>query len=248
MNFTFGIITLNNVENINKVIDSIEIQNIPNYEIIIVGCKKTFNLTTLNKLKRKNCICIPFDETIYPGWITKKKNIITQNAKYENIVYMHDYVVLDNNWYKGYLKNGNNFDVIINPIQNLDGSRFRDWVLNMFFLRGQYLINENRTNPTINAPDQWIQTSEHVIEKYGINPYLQAHFLSYDDDGKTWQKYIYISGAYWVAKKNVMEEIPLNENLLWFQSEDIDWCQRVRNKYIFSCNKYSICKFIKQKD
>jgi glycosyltransferase involved in cell wall biosynthesis len=248
MDFTFGIITINNIENINKVIDSIEAQNIPNYEIIIVGCNKTFNLTTLNKLKRKNCTCIPFDESMYSGWITKKKNIITQNAKYENIVYMHDYIVLDNNWYKGYLKNGNNFDVIINPIQNFDGSRFRDWVLNMFFLRGLYLINENRTNPTINAPDQWIQTRESVIEKYQINQNTQVHFLSYDLDGKEWQKYIYISGAYWVAKKNVMEEIPLNENLLWGQSEDVDWCQRVRNKYIFSCNKYSICKFIKQKD
>ena len=248
MNFTFGIITINNIENINKVIDSIEVQNIPNYEIIIVGCNKTFNLTTLYKLKRKNCMCIPFDESMYSGWITKKKNIITQNAKYENIVYMHDYIVLDNNWYKGYLKNGNNFDVIINPIQNFDGSRFRDWVLNMFFLRGLYLINENRTTPTINAHDQWIQTRESVIEKYQINPNMQAYFLSYDMDGKEWQEYIYISGAYWVAKKNVMEEIPLNENLLWGQSEDVEWSQRVRNKYIFSCNKYSICKFIKQKD
>jgi hypothetical protein len=247
MNFTFGIITINNIENINKVIDSIEIQNIPNYEIIIVGCDKTFNLTTLNKLKRKNCVCIPFDETIYPGWITKKKNIITQNAKYENVVYMHDYIILDDNWYNGYLKYGNNFDIIVNVIQNYNGERFRDWVLNMFFLRGQYLINENRINPIVNAPDQWIQKGEHVIEKYQINPNIQAHFLSYDDDGKEWQQYIYISGTYWVAKKYVMDEFPLNENLMWAQSEDIDWCQRVRNKYMFKCNKYSTCKLIKQK-
>jgi hypothetical protein len=247
MNFTFGIITINNIENINKVIDSIEIQNIPNYEIIIVGCNKTFNLTTLNKFKRENCLYIPFDETIYPGWITKKKNIITQNAKYENIVYMHDYVILDDNWYNGYLKYGNNFDIIVNVIQNSNGERFRDWVLNMFFLRGLYLINENRTMPRINAPDQWIQKSEHVIEKYHINPNIQAHFLSYDDDGKEWQKYIYISGTYWVAKKDVMDEFPLNENLMWAQSEDIDWCQRVRKKYMFKCNKYSTCKLIKQK-
>jgi len=247
MNFTFGIITINNIENINKVIDSIEIQNIPNYEIIIVGCDKTFNLRTLNKLKRKNCLYIPFDETIYPGWITKKKNIITQNAKYENIVYMHDYILLDDNWYNGYLKYGNNFDIIVNIIQNSNGERFRDWVLNMFFLRGQYLINENRTIPRINAPDQWIQKGENVIEKYKINPNIQAHFLSYDDDGKEWQKYIYISGAYWVAKKYVMDEFPLNENLMWGQSEDIDWCQRVRNKYMFKCNKYSTCKLIKYK-
>jgi hypothetical protein len=246
MNFTFGIITLNNIENISKIIDSIEIQNIPNYEIIIVGCNKTFNLISLNKLKRTNCICIPFDESIYKGWITKKKNLITQNAKYENIVYMHDYIVLDNNWYKGYLKNGNNFDVIINSIYNLDGTRYRDWILNMFFLRGLHLINGNRTNPTINAPDQWIQTRESVMEKYQINPYSQVHLLDYNDDGKQWQNYIYISGAYWVAKKHVMEEFPLNENLLQSQSEDVEWCQRLRNKYSFTFNKYSACKLLKQ--
>ena len=46
MNFTFGIITNNNITNLYKIIDSIELQNIPNYEIIIVG----FN-TNLNKKK-----------------------------------------------------------------------------------------------------------------------------------------------------------------------------------------------------
>jgi hypothetical protein len=248
MDFTFGIITINNIENINKIIDSIEIQNITNYEIIIVGCNKTFNLTTLNKLIRKNCTCIPFDESMYSTWITKKKNIITQNAKYENVVYMHDYIILEDNWYSGYLEYGNKFDVIINPIKNLDGTRFRDWILNMYFLRGLYLVNDIRTKPIINAPDQWIQRDEDVINKYDINPYQQVHFLSYDNDGKELQQYIYISGTYWVAKKHIMEEFPLNENLLWCQSEDVEWCQRLRNKYIFSCNKYSICKFIKQKD
>lgn len=247
MDFTFGIITIDNIENIIKMIDSIEMQNIPNYEIIIVGCNKTFNLITLGKLKRKNCICIPFDESIYVGWVTKKKNMITQNAKYENVVYMHDYFILEDNWYSGYLNYGNKFDVIINPLKNLDGTRFRDWVLNMFFLKGQYLINENRPTTIINAPDEWIQNNENVIEKYKINPYQQAHSLSYDDDGKQWQSYIYISGSYWVAKKHVMEEFPLNENLLWGQSEDVEWCQRLRHKYIFTCNKNSTCKLLKQK-
>jgi len=249
MDFTFGIITFNNIENINKIINSIERQNIPNYEIIIVGCNKTFNLTSLNKLKRKNCSCIPFDESIYSVWITKKKNLITQNAKYENVVYMHDYIILEDNWYSGYLEYGNKFDIIINPIKNLDGTRFRDWVLNIHFLQGLYLINENRTKPIINACDEWIQNDVNIIinRKYNIEQYSPWHLLDYNDDGKEWQKYIYISGAYWVAKKHVMEEFPLNENLLWLQSEDVEWCQRVRNKYIFSCNKYSICKLTKQK-
>jgi hypothetical protein len=239
MNFTFGIITNNNITNLSKIINSIEMQNIPNYEIIIVGCN-----THLNK---KNCICIPFDESIYPGWITRKKNIITKYAKYENIVYMHDYIELDEKWYCGFLNYGNTFDVLINPIQNLDGSRFRDWILNINFLCGKELLNGQRTRPVINAPDEWIQINENVVNKYNIDMNNKTHYLSYDDDGKHWQKYIYISGSYFVVKKYVIEEFPLNENLLHGQGEDVDWIQSLHKKYVISFNNKSISKLLKQK-
>ena len=87
MNFTFGIITSGNSEdNINLIIDTIESQNIPFYEIIIVGqAHLNRNLTRI----------IPFDENIKKAWITKKKNLITKHAKYENIVYLHDYIKFD---------------------------------------------------------------------------------------------------------------------------------------------------------
>ena len=49
-----------------------------------------------------NVSCAPLTTNNNILYNSKKKNIITQNAKYENIVYMHDYIVLDNNWYKGY--------------------------------------------------------------------------------------------------------------------------------------------------
>jgi hypothetical protein len=65
-------------------------------------------------------------------WITKKKNLITQNAKYENIVYLHDYIIFDENWYEGFLKFGDDFHVCMTKIINTDGSRFRDWTLSPF--------------------------------------------------------------------------------------------------------------------
>jgi hypothetical protein len=46
--------------------------------------------------------------------------------------------------------------------------------------------------------------------------------------------------SFGVDTEKFKEEIPLNENLLWGQSEDVEWSQRVRNKYIFSCNPVSI--------
>ena len=36
----------------------------------------------------------------------QEKNLITPNATYENIVFMHDYLILDEKWYEGYLDFG----------------------------------------------------------------------------------------------------------------------------------------------
>ena len=94
MNWTFGIITAgNNFDNLSKICDSIYNQQIPEeqYEIIIVGG---------NNIELPNVRHIPFDESKKSKWITKKKNIIAENAKFDNLCIMHDYIILDNQWYK----------------------------------------------------------------------------------------------------------------------------------------------------
>jgi hypothetical protein len=210
MNFTFGIITDgNNDSNLMKVINSIKSLNIPNYEIIIIG-NSNINI--------ENITIIPFNESIKKAWITKKKNLITTNAKYENIVYTHDYVVFDFEWYNEFLKFGNNFQVCMNKIENLDGTRFRDWCLCMWY-------------------------DDVISDIVGPN---RKCLLPYDIIDLS--KYMYISGTYWVAKKSVMLEFPLDENLIWCGGEDVEWSKRVREKYDFSLNKNSIVKLLKQKD
>jgi hypothetical protein len=204
MNFTFGIITSgNNLNNINIIIDSIEKQNIPNYEIIIVGGEH---------IERKNVIHVTFDENIKKMWITKKKNIITNLAKYDNIVYMHDYIKLNNDWYSGFLKYGNDFKICMTIILNIDNSRYRDWTL-------------------------WADDMENIVQRRFLIPYSITHL----------SKYMYISGAYWVAKKHIMLEFPLNENLSWGEGEDVEWSKRIRQKYDFSINANSSVKLLKYK-
>jgi hypothetical protein len=61
-------------------------------------------------------------------------------------------------------------------------------------------------------------------------------------------KIMYIPGFYWVAKKEVMLEFPLNENLVWGEAEDVDWSKRIREKYNFSMNSESTVQFLKQKE
>lgn len=234
MQFSFGIITNNNEKNVSLIIDSIEKQQIPEYEIIIVG---------IQGINRKHTKCISFDETDRSGWITKKKNIITSNANYENIVYMHDYIIFDDDWYNGFLKYGNDFDIVVNKIINTNGTRFRDWILNFDFLNGMYFkVNENAS---LHEPYSWEKHNN------GLNINIPNNrptiFLDYDDNGEKWQNYIYISGSFFICKKYVMDKYPLNERLLHNQGEDVEWSQRVRPEYKFSCNKYSTVNLLKYK-
>ena len=199
MDFTFGIITGGkNDFMINEIIDSIEKESIPNYEIIIVGnCN----------VNRKNVKILSFDETKKSGWITKKKNIITQESKYDNIVYLHDYIKLIEGWYNGQLISGDKFSVRMDKIINNNGERFRDWCI--------WPHNGN--------------DMDNFIGHDCLIPYEITHLT----------KYMYISGSYWIAKKNVMTEFPLNENLSWGQGEDVLWSKQVRERYQFEMNKNS---------
>jgi len=216
MKFTFGIITAGDTTGNNpileKVLASIERENIPDdcFEVIVVGGK--YDLTSpLLKL-------VSFDETQKKMWITRKKNIITERAQYPNIVYMHDYVALEEGWYEGMKSFGDAFDVCMTPIRNADGSRFRDWTL-----WGDDLITA------------------------GVFPKWDGKFLlPYNVTNLS--RHMYISGAYWIAKKSLMVKFPLDESLAWGEGEDVKWSKEVRQQHRFSINPASAARLLKQKD
>ncbi len=216
MKFTFGIITSpESQEYLQQIVDSISDQNISpdNFEILIVGGKDAY--------QDDNMTVIPFDHTTKRMWITRQKNIITERAKYENVVYFHDYVILNPGWYQGFLKYGNDFQACMTPIDNIDGSRFRDWTLCPAFC-------------------------EPIFGHWDGNRSTNGYLLPYDDE--RWTTYMYFSGAYWVAKKDLMQKFPLDETRGWGDSEDIEWSQRVAKEYKFQFNPYSSVKLLKPKD
>jgi len=140
MGISFGIITDGN-RDISDVLQSIVDNNIEHFEIIVVGGVKKYHEFKITHIE--------FDESIKPAWITKKKNLITKFAKYEDIVYMHDYILLSNNWYKYY---NSNYDICCNRILNSDKTRFRDWCLNELYMNvfrniGMKLYNRNMIIP-----------------------------------------------------------------------------------------------------
>ena len=60
-------------------------------------------------------------------------------------------------------------------------------------------------------------------------------------------KYQYISGTYFVVKRDFYLQNPLNEKLRWGEAEDAEWSRRVRQKTSFKFNPFSEVVFLKQK-
>jgi len=217
MDFTFGIITDGSkqaAERLSVIIESIEAEKIPRYEVVIVG--NVQHAPMGDRLR-----AIHFNESLRRNWITRKKNMITEQARYANVVYMHDYLKLVSGWYEGWKVFGDNFTAAMNVILNADGTRYRDWTL---------------------SPDSSVAALKKAV---GVDS--AQNLLPYDQSDLS--RAMYFSGAYWVAKRDTMRAIPLDENLVWGEGEDVEWSRRFREKHEFRMNPYSAVRvFGKMKD
>ena len=115
------------------------------------------------------------------------------------------------------------------------------WYENMLKFKEPFDIMMNRI----------IDINGNRFHDWVINPFKHSVFLEntmktfLPYDIKHAKKYQYISGGYWIAKKKVMEEFPLDERLIWGQACDVEWSDRVMEKYDFTINPKSIVKLIK---
>lgn len=215
MKFTIGIVHGEQTEDWPRFIHNEFLWGMDDYEFIFVGPEIP------NAKQNPTIKYITFDEQLNgKAWITKKKNLITEHAKYDNIVYMHDYIMPDRDWYIGWEKFGEDFEVA-NNIQLINGPK-----------------------------EEYFRHSDWTIDPYEIWAlYPEWHWkfwdvaLPYDATGLS--KLQYISGQYWVAKKSIMEEFPLDDTLAWGDEEDLVWSRQVRQKYEFSFNSHSIVHITK---
>lgn len=119
--WSFGIITNGERDEwIEQIISSIKRQHIPQYEIIVCG--------KYRKRPEENFVYINFNERSDRGWVTKKKNLIAEKAKYENLCIMHDRIVFENGWFYGMKKYGNAFEIIGCRQTLKNGMRAGDWL------------------------------------------------------------------------------------------------------------------------
>ena len=126
---TFGICTgYTNSEHLIKCVESIRAQNLDDYEILLIGPKPPSDLQT--KLEGPDLEFLLFDETVRPLWITKKKNLLAQQATFERLCLLHDYLTLSPDWATNLrtFESQHPWSVLAFPQQRLDGGRFwYDW-------------------------------------------------------------------------------------------------------------------------
>lgn len=119
MDFTFGIVTSSSHSSrLQRQLESIQQLAPGNIEVIVVGGSNP----------GRGVVHIPFDESSRPGWITRKKNLIAQNARSENVVIMHDYIELRPDWAAGFEIFGSDWNVAMTRVEDVFGRRFYDWI------------------------------------------------------------------------------------------------------------------------
>lgn len=166
---------------------------------------------------------IQFDDNIKKGWITEKKNIIGRFASGDILIFMHDYISLGTGWDQELLKKfaEKSWQVGVCKIRNLDGSRYHDWLL--WPHNGAFLDFIIGRNRQCLIPYSWDFCSD----------------------------YMYLSGAFFICRKEFFSKNSLDNTLSWGEGEDVEWSIRIRDKWnlrLFdSCSvellKFKDCKF-----
>jgi len=182
MDFSFCIVTSGNDDFINKTIDSIEAEQIPTYEVIVVGAFSG---------RRKNTTVLEFDVT--KPTVSLKKMIAAEKAKYPILVVMHDYICLTPGFYQGFLQFGSEWDVASCRILQQDGKRGLDWLgLPNDPIYGNVLLPYDYCNPK----GQYVPGNFFVVKKDFFLKYPYDRDLLWGEgEDIEWSKRIF-GGAY----------------------------------------------------
>ena len=201
--WSFGIVTNGKrIDFINKSIESIRSLNIPKYQIIICGFYPGPLLADMKYL--------PFSDKDDKGWITKKKNMVCEAARYENIVVIHDRVMFEKNFYSGMKKYGPYFDVLSCPV--------------LVDYKGRTII----TNWETLAPGFKLEDDNKLFHTNGKL------------DVSDWDDNVIVPGPLIILKKSAWEREKWDEGLFWGDAEDIELSHRQHKAgLLIRCNSFA---------
>lgn len=220
MNITFGICVGNDIQYLERVVESIYDQDWgidDDFEIIFAGDTvppryeygdDTFVLKDYEERK--------------PMWITKKKNDIAKYSPYENVVLMHDYLALAPNWLETHKKIEDDWKILLCPVKNFEGTRHADWLVDPHLMNAVIQISPDYTKMLMDVAPH--ENGPQYVSGLPYNERNLSHIQ-------------YVSGGYVFLKKEVIKNVPMDEELIWGQAEDLEWSRRLRlNKIKFTFN------------
>ena len=112
----------------------------------------------------------------------------------------------------------------------------RDWAAGFEIFGGDWNLSMTRVEDIFGRRFyDWISWDSPNFAKYDPIPYSNKDHTLFQ----------FVPGAYWVAKTQFMLDYPLNEDLMWGESEDIEWSLRVRTKGL-AFNPYSKVRHLKR--
>jgi hypothetical protein len=229
--WSFGIIT-NGAKNdwVLELINSIEVQKIPKFEIIICGPSPFENETEKQPHYFKIIDDVKLENEIRPP-ICHKKNKIIEVAEYNNLCILHDRYILPENWFHNFCKYGNYFDALNLKTVDANGNRFGvDWMKFTFPLTNRYKINRTLLF------SEWqheaiIPGGSIVVKKHLITNFMLDERLFWDEmEDMQFSKMAYLNGLLInVDPNNYLISKAVNHKtrkINWFQLKSV-------SKYIF---------------
>ena len=223
MRWSFCIPTLpGSEENLFQVIRSIEAEftNPHEYEILIMGGYDSKKLHTFGKLERLSYVkSFPYTEwQFHFQWKNFRKKL--RRGKFTESL-----------WRTGWITRKKNALVMQAQFENI------------CLLHDYVLLEKNWRAGFEEFGEDWEVAITPILNQDGSRsrdwlahdyPEIGPCLMPYDVLDLS--RYMYISGTYFCVKRNFYLTHPLNEGLVWGESEDIEWSLRVRNLTRFALN------------
>jgi hypothetical protein len=197
----------NNESRLQRLIDSVARQSIPDVELLIVGPAPQLQLPEWARN-------VPF--TPHPRdprfEITAKKNLVIDEARHENLLILHDRYRLADDWYTCTRALRSGWEVMAIPAVSEGQSQITldDWVEFLpQFADGRELYRLSAYQDTYPADFRR----------------LDHRTLPYDEYGES----MTLNGGAFAVKRSLLREVPLDPRLHWGEIEDGDWSERLVN-------------------
>lgn len=229
--WTFGIVTgPGDASKLNIVVKKILDLKLPTFEIIICG-QPGENFKYLNQVK-----VIGENIPAPPIRITKKKNLIFQNAQYGNVCVLHDRVAFASNFLEAVTRHGDFY-----PLSTFQSIYFLD-KFNIAPCRYSDIGFPTAYDPVIFSYN--VTLDELSPFSPTLNPYIESFNFCYANPLRH-EPHQYPTGSLYICKKSVWNFCQQNEELFWCDFEDVEFGIRMAHNGIPSkINPYSLTQSI----